>query len=330
MEDIKSKLLQTNPVVKDREVILSTYTTSKKVLFVSTGYYDLQGERLSLYPEGEWLMTSIVDKVMGSDEWQVIPAIKTYNVLEEDMTTEDYNFYREILMKELEDIQPDLIIPLGNVALRSVTKQSGITNKRGCELFIKSETTGKVITVIPTFSEEVIYNEPMYRSLFKDDIKNSYGKVIKSLNKLHEKGYEVCMDMDSVRKNIAKCMSSSYIGCDTETTGLDFKQDTMTCFGASFEDGTAFIVPLHHFESPFTDSEIEEIVSLLSDLHANENVLKFYANVKFDVKFLIELGVKEFKSCQDIQFMHSLVDENRSHKLVELIKKYYPTEIENY
>lgn len=303
---------------------------AKKVVFVSKCMHR-NGDFISpINPDAEWLFRKIVEKYIPEAEYQVLPAIYKYDIDEDDLTTSDYNIHRPLLMRELEAIQPDLIIPLGNVALRSVTKQQGITTKRGCELFISSETTNKVISVIPTLDEHTVYLEPTYHSVFIEDIRNAYNKVILYLNKLKDKNYVICDTMELVKFHIGEAMKVKYTGCDTETTGLNFQEDVLTCFGCSYAKGSGFVIPLHHFESPFTDSELEEIFGLIGDLHACESVMKIYANVKFDLKFLIEAGVTEFNNCHDIQFMHSLIDENRSHKLSELSKKYFPLEVETF
>lgn len=329
MDDIESKLKEKlSEDLKPDRIVHTQPISKEKVVFVSTCWHSNGFLDSPLEGESEAMFLNLL-KMTPLQSYQIIPAIKDFDIDLDDLTTEDYHFYRDILFEELEGIQPDLIIPLGDVALKSVYKQSGVYNKRGSELFIQSETTSKVISVCPVFSEETVYLEPALRKIFVEDITNYCNKVIYGLNKFKEKGYILCDTVDLALYHLDKCMEADAVGADSETTGLDFKDDKMTCWGGSYEDRTAFIIPLHHFESPFTDSEIKIIVDKLAEVHAH-SVPKYYANFKFDAKFLIELGVTEFNECHDIQFMHSMIDENRSHALRSLSIKYYPLEIETY
>ena len=68
----------------------------------------------------------------------------------------------------------------------------------------------------------------------------------------------------------------------------------------------------------------------MQDLISDESVVKIFHNSKFDVKFLLNWGIKDFNNIEDTQVMHSLVDENLPHSLMDLVKQYFPQELEKF
>ncbi len=302
---------------------------TEKIVFVTPSLTKNGGHVADMEEDAEYLVKGIIAESPMCN-YQFIPAIKDYNKEFDDLELAEFEFHREIIMKELEEIQPDLVILMGDIALKVVLKQRGLLNRRGCEFIIESETTGKQIVVFPTFAPETVYLEPMVRNVFVEDLTNSYSRNILKVDKFKEAGVVLCDTMELVREEFRKANLAEKIGMDLETTGLDFNKDVITCIGGSYEEDSAFIIPMHHFESKFTDEELDMIYELSSELHANPNVMKIYANSKFDQKFLRKRGSKPFQNVHCIQFMHSLVDENRSHSLMSLVKEYFPEQLKDW
>jgi len=90
------------------------------------------------------------------------------------------------------------------------------------------------------------------------------------------------------------------------------------------------VFPVHHKESEFTPKELEHIKSRCSELLASNKVVKVAHNIKFDLKFLMGWGLTDFNNVRDTQIMHSLVDENKPHGLMDLVKEYFPRELEMF
>ena len=62
----------------------------------------------------------------------------------------------------------------------------------------------------------------------------------------------------------------------------------------------------------------------------SSNVVKIAHNSKFDYKFLRSWGLTDFNNIEDTQIMHSLVDENLPHSLKDLVKQFFPEDLETY
>ena len=55
---------------------------------------------------------------------------------------------------------------------------------------------------------------------------------------------------------------------------------------------------------------------------------KVFHNAKFDLKFLINHGISP-KNVWDTKIMHHLINENVPKGLMDLVKIYFPEELEN-
>jgi hypothetical protein len=303
-----------------------------KVLFVVSNFFDPEyyGEHDSHfhYETRDLMQLCINETPIANSTYGFIPALPYINVNEEYLNNEVIREHREYCFGLIDKIKPELIIPLGNTALISVTKRSGITSKRGREFTV--EIGGNLYPVMPSIHPTVVYLEPVSRPLFIQDLTNAYNKIVLKINKFENTDYKICGTLEEVTEAFEIANKQPILGVDTETTGLDFIKDKMTIFG--FSTGTfSYVIPVYHHQSPFTEQEIEKvIIPNIKYLIRNNAVKKCFANIKFDQKILMNIGVAVFNNCEDIQFIHSLLDENRKHALSEMVKQFNPTEIEDY
>ena len=68
----------------------------------------------------------------------------------------------------------------------------------------------------------------------------------------------------------------------------------------------------------------------LSSLMGNKDIEKIFHNCQFDIKFLMTFGINTFNNIGDTKIMHSLLDENLPHGLMDLVKEYFPQELERF
>jgi len=262
--------------------------------------------------------------IKESVSYRVISAYKLVGFLDDhELSRDSINSHREILYNDIKAINPKLVIPLGNNAFKLITKKSGISNKRGCEFEFEG------YTVVPTYSPDQIFYEPGLAELFIQDVKNSYDRFIKGKNKFSGSPYVYCDTLPLVLEEIENAIDSGLVSVDLETTGLDFKMDAITTFGCAYGEGRAFVIPMYHKDTPFTSEDLETIKEWISYLTSNDKVIKVMHNSKFDVKFLKAAGI-ECHNIEDTQVLHALIDENKPHRLVDLVKERYPEELENF
>ena len=67
---------------------------------------------------------------------------------------------------------------------------------------------------------------------------------------------------------------------------------------------------------------------ILRQILENPKSRKVFHNAKFDLKFLINYGIYP-KNVWDTKIMHHLLDENLPKSLMDLVKLYFPTELES-
>ena len=297
----------------------------EKIVFITTSQYRERGSLYDFNDHEHSIVSTLLDKTSLPDgHYQFVPAIREPNTCEDDLTTSDYNEHRPFLYKDLEEINPTLIIPLGNVAMKTLLKKSGLFNKRGREF----EYEG--CPVVPTYSSDLVFLEPKLRKLFVQDINNAYDKFILNKNKFDGTGYVLCKTIDEVKEQMKLASQYDVLGVDIETTGLDFKKDVMSTIAFSYGESQAFTLPIYHRESPFDDVDMKVIKKELSDLIKNKNIEKVFHNCQFDIKFLMSFGIKTFNNIGDTKIMHSLLDENLPHGLMDLVKEYFPQELEKF
>lgn len=325
--------------MKDLDSLLKTFQDeenfhredpgTEEIVFVHDCYHKVNGKVYEFTDQEYGVLTNLLESTqLPQNSYQFIPAIKSFDVREDDISTAQMAKHREILYEDLESVSPSLVIPLGNMAMKAVLKKSGITNKRGRE-FKLSLGEDNDVSVIPTFHPVSLYLEPKLRTLFLQDIDNAYTKVILDENKLRDTAYKVCMSMGEVEECMSKSSTHDVIAVDLETEGLDYKKDNILTIGISYAKGEAFVIPVFHNESPFSPSEIDRIRELLTECMKSSQA-KVFHNCKFDLKFLMNFGVPTFSNIEDTQVMHALIDENKPHALMDVVKEYFPEQLEKF
>ena len=118
------------------------------------------------------------------------------------------------------------------------------------------------------------------------------------------------------------------ISCDIETTGLNFLRDKIMTVAFS-EGSKSWVVPIDHREVEWSQKEREIVLSLISKVLLNPKNKKVFHNAKFDMKFLKRYGI-EVCNVWDTKLMHHLIDENAPKSLMDLVKIYFPEELEKF
>ena len=314
---------------EDETSIFRLETSEEKILFVHDSYRRIHGETYSFTDNENNILTSLLESTkLPKGHYQFIPAIGGFDLYEADVSTTQLHMHRESLYEAVAEIKPDLIIPLGNLAFKALTKKSGVSSKRGKEFPIIIDDNEYI--VVPTLHPYSLYAEPKLRGLFIQDINNAYDKFILGLNKFDDSPYELLMDCQEACSRVKSLLSEDVVAIDLETNGLDFKKHRIFTIGFSSGDKTGFVIPIHHAESPFDNNELSLIQDEVKALFRSKAVIKVLQNCKFDLKFLMNWDIEDFNNIEDTQIMHALVDENLPHGLMDMVKQYYPQELEKF
>jgi len=301
----------------------------EKIVFIHDSYRQKYGKTYSFDDDEYGILEKLLAKTGVPDgSYQFVPAIGAFNMREDDVTTEIMHVHREKLLEDLSAIGPTLIIPLGNLSFKTLTKKSGVSSKRGKEFVV--ELNGEAVPVVPTLHPFALYSEPKLRRLFIQDVDNAYDKFVLNVNKFDSSPYELVSDVSRFEELIEESRTHEAVAIDLETNGLDYKLNKIMTIGFSFAEKQGFVIPIYHSESQFIEKDITRIRDAVQGLISDDNVVKIFHNSKFDIKFLLNWGIKDFNNIEDTQIMHALVDENLPHSLMDLVKQYFPHELETF
>jgi len=264
-----------------------------------------------------------------SGDFTVAASVKCPSVKEADMTPDNMKICRVHLEATLDKVKPKLVFPCGNLAMKMLIKKSGITNKRG-KSYEYITTGGHSCIVVPIFHPFACIKEPRHRFLFQKDIQNAYEKYVLGKKAEGNFTYEVLTELGGVEVLGERLKDSEEtLAIDIETTGLNFRTDSIQTIAISSEDAN-WVIPLDHKDSPFKKGEPDyaKVWIILRRILENPKNRKVFHNAKFDLKFLINYGIYT-KNVWDTKIMHHLLDENLPKSLMDLVKLYFPTELES-
>jgi uracil-DNA glycosylase family 4 len=253
---------------------------------------------------------------------QYTAAVKCPSVQESSMATEDFHICRKHIMDTIDKLNPKIIITLGNLALKMVTKKSGIFSKRGTEIQI--EVNGKEYKVIPTLGAGHVIAEPRLKFYFNADLRNTLDKYMGGVKPVIYE-YEYADTLEKLKEFDFLKTTNNPIAVDIETTGFDFRRDKIQTISISTK-GATVVIPLFHKDSPFKDDPIEVIMFLREVLESNGNI-KVFHNAPFDCKFIRGLGII-VSNIRDTSSMAHLINEDMEKKLISLVKLYLPSRLE--
>lgn len=114
---------------------------------------------------------------------------------------------------------------------------------------------------------------------------------------------------------------------DTETTGLETRNNRLVGMSFSYESHTGYYLP---FDSA-NDSETQRKLEILRPAFENSNILKIGQNIKFDILVLRNYGIQVSGQLFDTMVAHYMLEPEQKHNmdyLSEVYLKYTPVHIE--
>ena len=236
---------------------------SEPIVFIHDSCVKEAGQVYAFRDDEYGVLTQLLSKTkLQSDEYQFLAAIETFGVSEKDVTTKMIQEARPALEEHLKTAEPKLVFVLGNLAMKTLLRRSGISNKRGKEFWVNID--GFDIPVVPVYHPFSLYSEPKLRSLFVQDINNAYDKFVLKKNKMADSTYELCNDAANAIQHLDDAATKQVLAVDLETTGLDFKKDKITSIGFATGEREAFVIPIHHRESQLSAADLEDVRARVS------------------------------------------------------------------
>jgi len=197
--------------------------------------------------------------------------------------TQAYEWYKDMLVKEVQRVNPNLIIALGPVALYALTGQQGIMKYRGSLLestISRDENVG--YKVVPTVNPASINAQFINRYFIEFDLKRASREqyfpdiIYKHRNVIVAPTFAEAMSF------LQQCRSSAKVAFDTEVI-----KGELSCISFAYDSTTAMSIPFytkgHNYYAP--DQE-QQLMLLITEILENERITKICQNASFDVTFM--------------------------------------------
>jgi uracil-DNA glycosylase family 4 len=220
------------------------------------------------------------------------------------------------LISEIEEIQPKLIIALGNTALSSLLGGgAGITRRRG--MFEALEMpNGFVVGVIPTLHPAGILRMPDGFRDLADDLSFAIAVAAGEVEPVEQPPYDEFILVDEKYKLTAlieRLNTKEEVAIDLETTGLDPRAGEILSCSFTFGDLQTFVIDWHEL-SPKTRKTLCEVMQGCNGV---------YHNGQFDVQWLWTHGA-DVGIVADTMLAHYCLDERKGgHGLKRLATSYF-------
>lgn len=231
---------------------------------------------------------------------------------------------RTYLNREVEFIQPEWILALGNEALQAAAGKSGIMNHRG--ITYEGPHGSKVIA---TISPAMVHRNPGQKGGFEADLlylhKLTEGRDVVGENK--PKVYKIANTKALVKEMCRDISDAHGVSFDIESTGFDeFAPDArVVCIAFTLwgDDSdapeTTWALPLFHPESPWR-THWRPMLKLVAKFVENRPK-RIAHNGKFDCRWLRHFGWEHIDLTFDTMLAAHTLDENRPKGLKPLARQ---------
>ncbi|MCB9047641.1 MAG: hypothetical protein H6550_16020 [Chitinophagales bacterium] len=239
----------------------------------------------------------------------------------------------EYLVNEIQTIRPKAILLMGTIPAESFGFIGDIDKLAASA---KDVTVGKGKTAFTTkayitYSPSVVKSNAKLLHPFAKSIVRAYNAAMDDTQGADMTKIVMADTMDKVNKVIEYVHTTGECCFDYESpelTGLKTYEPGFrpTVLSISFQHGSAHIIPLWHYESPFSDKECMQIMEKVStDIFANPAIRKIAQNINFDMSVSRAVGFPLFRGrLDDTMLMHHLLWDYKRHGLKDFAPDYYP------
>lgn len=216
-----------------------------------------------------------------------------------------------------------VIIPVGEDAL-SRLGHSGIRKNSGSVL----DYSG--YKVVPCLHPNYVISNTYLYKRFATDLDEARN-VLLGLGDIELQNQVVeVTDFSQLIDLIAYIKETGYVCFDFETVKLTNKVTYdpdfyTTCVSFTFQQGSSYVIPLFHKDSPNSEEFIATCAKELNkEVFGNPDITKVGHNIKFDLHCARSIGITKLEGpFHDTMVIHHLIDENYSQGLKDLVARYY-------
>ncbi len=238
------------------------------------------------------------------------------------------------LRQEIMTLKPKVILLLGKMAMSAFGYEGDVNQLRGSvhDISIGKGTNKHESKVVITLSPSYVqYNSAMLKN-FAMDVNKAWQIASGTLpDKELPTRVTMCVTLEMVEEVIGYIKQTKQCVFDFESNKLtdkstfdpDFKA---TMVALSFQHGSAYTIPLFHFDSPFSEEDVMYILQRLHDeVWSNPEIHKINQHIKFDMHVAARYGFHDFRGRVDCTMtMHALYDDLGRHGIKEWLPTFFP------
>jgi len=245
----------------------------------------------------ECYITNVVkEKPPGNDIGTFI-KFGTKNVT----TTTEYNRYERELWQELSEVQANVIVPLGRVALYALTRYFDIGKRRGSIL------EGSVVShrkVLGTIHPASALREYLDQWLILHDLVRAKEESVSPKLNLPLRNLYIEPNYEEILAYLERCQRASIVSFDIEVVNLE-----ISCLAFALSPTDAMCIPFvgqdgHDYMDPVQEATVW---CSIAEVLSNPQITKVGQNMNFDKTFVHNRYGIQLRPFEDTMVAHALL-----------------------
>lgn len=140
--------------------------------------------------------------------------------------------------------------------------------------------------------------------------------------------YKLVTTWADIHTLVRYCKQTKYCSSDFESSGTNamYPGSYPTILSVSFQPGSAWVIPLAHFDSPFkTNNEWIRVLKYFGrEIISNPDIIKIGQNIKYEMNWWRKYDILMLGRVFDTMLAKYLLDEERPHGLKEMVSRFLP------
>ncbi len=175
-------------------------------------------------------------------------------------------------------INPNVVVPLGEFALRAVTSLKSITKWRGSMI-----PTNWGMKCVPTLAPGHVLKEYIMRPVVIKDLQKVKSEAYHSVMKFAERTYIIRPSIEQIADYFQEIVKTGKCAVDIETQW----HKNISCIGFSHSKTSAICIPFVCESGQYwSDHNLREIRGYINDILKNPDIEKYGQNIHYDLCYL--------------------------------------------
>lgn len=212
------------------------------------------------------------------------------------------------LEDEISQLDPDIIVPMGNHSLKFCVGRVGLTKMRGTAQEV--ELLGRKRIILPTMNPNMVPKKPLYKTQILKDLDTLKELYEHGMTQISGVTYNSLETLEDVKVELSRMKREAQrVVFDIETTGkspyMDYSK--VVCISLTDKSHYGIVIPLYKTDTPFSTEDLHQVSLLLKDLLETSSIPKSAHNGKFDIEWLrVQMGINVANFDFDTMLAHYL------------------------